>query len=161
MESDRNQLASDWDIKEMILWKIIPSNNQEKSLVYFPFNTWLGKKVGTLTSKREIYSTTDHHFQGNSCARDSIFNHFVVLLGPICYQVSVKTGTVSNAGTDANVFLIIYGKCGRTVIHQLDNRLKNDFERNSTSEFTVSNRSEKMWNTLFSSYMYQMFDILN
>jgi hypothetical protein len=59
--------------------------------------------------------------------------------GPICYQVSVKTGKVMNAGTDANVFLIIYGKSGRTIIHQLDNRLKNDFERNTTSEFTVRN----------------------
>jgi hypothetical protein len=51
--------------------------------------------------------------------------------------VIVKTGKVTNAGTDANVFIILYGKCGRTVIHQLNNRLKNDFERNSTSEFTV------------------------
>jgi hypothetical protein len=44
-----------------------------------------------------------------------------------------------NAGTDANVFLIIYGQNGRTTIHQLDNRLKNDFERGTTSEFTVRN----------------------
>jgi hypothetical protein len=56
--------------------------------------------------------------------------------------VSVKTGKITNAGTDANVFLIIYGKYGRTVIHQLHNRLKNDFERNSISEFTVSNLYE-------------------
>jgi hypothetical protein len=63
----------------------------------------------------------------------------IVLLsiGPICYQVAVKTGKVMNAGTDANVFLVIYGKTGRTVIHQLNNRLKNDFEKNSISEFTV------------------------
>ncbi|CAF4394294.1 unnamed protein product, partial [Rotaria sordida] len=40
------------------------------------------------------------------------------------------------AGTDANVYIIIYGKSGRTTIHHLDNRLKNDFERNTTSEFT-------------------------
>ncbi len=61
----------------------------------------------------------------------------MIFLGPICYQVNVKTGKVMNAGTDANVFLIIYGKYGRTVIHQLNNRLKNDFERNSISEFNV------------------------
>lgn len=41
------------------------------------------------------------------------------------------------AGTDANVFLIIYGKNGRTTTHHLDNQLKNDFERNTTSIFTV------------------------
>lgn len=43
-----------------------------------------------------------------------------------------------NAGTDANVFLQIYGKAGRTTIHQLDNRAKNDFEKGAISEFTVS-----------------------
>jgi len=43
-----------------------------------------------------------------------------------------------NAGTDANVFIMIYGKSARTGIHQLNNRLKNDFERNSLSEFIVS-----------------------
>jgi len=53
--------------------------------------------------------------------------------------VSVKTGKEFGAGTDANVFLIIYGKSGRTTIHQLDNKLKDDFERAKTSEFTVRN----------------------
>lgn len=65
MESDRSQFATDWDIKEMIIWKIIPSNDQENSQVYFPFNTWLGKKISTLKSKREIYPSTDHHPKGN------------------------------------------------------------------------------------------------
>ncbi len=51
----------------------------------------------------------------------------------------VKTGKAMNAGTDANVFLIIYGKSGRTAIHQLNDRSKNDFERNTSSEFTVRN----------------------
>jgi hypothetical protein len=51
----------------------------------------------------------------------------------------VKTGKAIGAGTDANVFLIIYGSSGRTGIHQLDNSLKNDFERDTTSEFTVRN----------------------
>ena len=49
----------------------------------------------------------------------------------------MKTGKAMTAGTDANVYLIIYGANGRTVKHHLDNRRKNDFERNTTSEFTV------------------------
>ncbi len=65
VESDRSQLATDWDIKEMIMWKIIPSDDHEKVQVYFPFNAWLGKKVSTLKSKRELYPSTDHHFKGN------------------------------------------------------------------------------------------------
>ncbi len=65
VESDRSQLAADWDIKEMIMWRIIPNDDHEQSQIYFPFNTWLGRKVSTLKSKREIYPSTDHHFKGN------------------------------------------------------------------------------------------------
>ncbi len=65
MESDRSQLAADWDIKEMIMRRIIPNDDHEQSQIYFPFNTWLGRKVSTLKSKREIYPSTDHHFKGN------------------------------------------------------------------------------------------------
>ena len=49
----------------------------------------------------------------------------------------MKTGKTLGAGTDANVFIVIYGASGRTAIHQLDNQHKNDFEQNKTSEFTV------------------------
>lgn len=52
----------------------------------------------------------------------------------------MKTGKDMGAGTDANVYIIIYGKSGRTCTHLLDNRMKNDFERNTTSEFTVRKR---------------------
>jgi hypothetical protein len=65
VESDRSHLATDWDIKEMIMWKIIPSDDHGKVQVYFPFNNWLGKKVSTLKSKKELYPSTDHHFKGN------------------------------------------------------------------------------------------------
>ncbi|CAF3630124.1 unnamed protein product [Rotaria sp. Silwood1] len=121
VESDKSQLAADWDLKEMIMWKIRPKNDDDKQLqVYFPFNAWLGQAVSKLNAKREIYPSTDHHQKG-----------------PTCYHISVKTGKDFGAGTNANVFIIIYGKTGRTVKHQLDNSLKDDFERNTTSEFTV------------------------
>ena len=47
----------------MIMWKIIPSDDHEQSQVYFPFNTWLGKKVSTLKSKRDSYPSTDLSFK--------------------------------------------------------------------------------------------------
>ncbi|CAF4045720.1 unnamed protein product [Rotaria sordida] len=120
VESDKSQLASDWDLKEMIMWKIIPIKDDKQLQVYFPFNTWLGDAQSKLKAKREIYPSTDHHQKG-----------------PTCYHITVKTGKDMGAGTDANVYIIIYGKSGRTTIHHLDNRLKNDFERNTTSEFTI------------------------
>jgi len=65
IESDRSQFAADWDIKEMTMWKIIPHDNHQPSYVYFPFNTWLGRKISTLKAKKEIYPTTDRHLKGH------------------------------------------------------------------------------------------------
>ncbi|CAF0764579.1 unnamed protein product [Adineta steineri] len=120
VESDKTQLASDWDLKEMIMWKILPSDNHKLTQIYFPFNNWLGTKESKLKAKKEVYPVIDHHRRG-----------------PICYEITVKTGKDFGGGTDANVFIIIYGESGRTVTHELDNLGKNDFERNTTSEFTI------------------------
>jgi hypothetical protein len=65
IESDRSQFAADWDIKEMTMWKIIPYDNHQPSYVYFPFNTWLGRKMSTLKAKKEIYPSTDRHLKGH------------------------------------------------------------------------------------------------
>ncbi|CAF4787926.1 unnamed protein product, partial [Rotaria magnacalcarata] len=32
----------------------------------------------------------------------------MISIGPICYHITVKTGKDFGAGTDANVFIIIY-----------------------------------------------------
>ena len=64
VESDKSQFAADWDLQEMIMWKIIPPDDHKQALVYFPFNRWLGKKVGTLTAKRDKYSPPEHHPRG-------------------------------------------------------------------------------------------------
>lgn len=64
MESDRSPMATDWDVKEMILWKIIPHDHREKFQVYFPFNNCLGKKLSSLKSKGELYPSNDQHFKG-------------------------------------------------------------------------------------------------
>ncbi len=65
VESDRTQFASDWDLKEITAWKILPSNDHELLQVYFPFNTWLEKKGSTIKAKGETHSSTDHRARGN------------------------------------------------------------------------------------------------
>jgi hypothetical protein len=53
------------------------------------------------------------------------------------YKVTVYTGDVDNAGTDANVHIVLYGEKGNSgQPHKLDNS-KNNFERNSVDEFFV------------------------
>ena len=55
------------------------------------------------------------------------------------YNVYVKTGDVSKAGTDANVHLKIFGEKGDTGILKLENAesTSNKFERNRTDHFVL------------------------
>uniref|UniRef100_A0A3Q3WIH2 PLAT domain-containing protein n=1 Tax=Mola mola TaxID=94237 RepID=A0A3Q3WIH2_MOLML len=55
------------------------------------------------------------------------------------YKVSVRTGDMHGAGTDANVFLTIYGDLGDTGEHKLakSENNKNKFERGEVDKFTI------------------------
>ena len=55
------------------------------------------------------------------------------------YRISVKTGDVRGAGTDANAFIKVFGSGGDTgqiILKQSDNT-KNKFERGRVDLFTV------------------------
>ena len=53
------------------------------------------------------------------------------------YEVTVATGDVMNAGTDADVFLQLYGEDGKSQEMKLGNRTDN-FERNKVEKFKVN-----------------------
>lgn len=52
------------------------------------------------------------------------------------YELTVWTGDKRGAGTDANVFIQIYGKYGKTEEVQLRNRSDN-FEQSQVDKFKV------------------------
>ena len=53
------------------------------------------------------------------------------------YKITVKTGDIRGAGTDANVFVQLYGDKGNTDVLPLkDSGNTNKFERDNTDEFT-------------------------
>lgn len=56
----------------------------------------------------------------------------------INYEITVLTGDVTFAGTNARVFIQIYGEKGKTEIITLESR-SNNYERNTTEIFKVSN----------------------
>lgn len=63
---------------------------------------------------------------------------FVNLYFPVInYEVTVVTGDVTFAGTNAGVFIQIYGEKGKSEIITLASR-SNNFERNTTEIFKVS-----------------------
>lgn len=55
------------------------------------------------------------------------------------YEITVVTGDVTFAGTNARVFIQIYGDKGKTEMITLKSR-SNSFERNTTDIFKVSTR---------------------
>ncbi|KAM8782296.1 lipoxygenase homology domain-containing protein 1 isoform 3-T3 [Rhynchonycteris naso] len=56
-------------------------------------------------------------------------------LVPVKYEVIVTTGYEPGAGTDANVFVTIYGSNGDTGKRELKQKMRNLFERGSTDHF--------------------------
>ncbi|PNJ80633.1 LOXHD1 isoform 11 [Pongo abelii] len=56
-------------------------------------------------------------------------------LVPVKYEVIVTTGYESGAGTDANVFVTIFGANGDTGKRELKQKMRNLFERGSTDRF--------------------------
>lgn len=64
-----------------------------------------------------------------------------LLHGTTDYRVTVKTGDRDQAGTDADVFLVLHGPKGeKTGKIYLDNLDHNDFERNNEDEFRIAVR---------------------
>jgi hypothetical protein len=56
---------------------------------------------------------------------------------PKIYQVRTVTGSKMGAGTDANVYITIFGANGNTGRRSLSGRMMNCFERNQTDEFPL------------------------
>ncbi|XP_075875519.1 lipoxygenase homology domain-containing protein 1 [Nelusetta ayraudi] len=58
-------------------------------------------------------------------------------LVPVKYEIIVITGDVKGAGTDANVFLTVYGANGDSGRRQLRQKFRNLFERGRTDRFVL------------------------
>jgi hypothetical protein len=64
VDSDKSQLAADWDLQEMIMWRIVPGYDRTQGQVYFPFNAWIGRKASTLKAKRDSYTPAEYRPRG-------------------------------------------------------------------------------------------------
>lgn len=58
-------------------------------------------------------------------------------LVPVKYEIIVITGDEKGAGTDANVFITIYGTNGDSGLRQLRQKFRNLFEREQTDRFLL------------------------
>ncbi|XP_033736341.1 lipoxygenase homology domain-containing protein 1-like isoform X2 [Pecten maximus] len=119
IEHDDKGFASSWYLSNIEVF--LSSNRAQK--YYFLYNGWIGKDVGDGKLYRDIKAQKFLPKELTSGSRTT-------------YQITVKTGNVRYAGTDANVFVKIYGEKGSTKKLKLDDS-KNNFERDMTDDFTV------------------------
>ena len=64
IESNQRQLTSNWDVKEVVMRRIIPQETEKQVEYYFSFNSSLNSKVNMLKAKQESYPVADHHIRG-------------------------------------------------------------------------------------------------
>lgn len=114
LELTGRPISSAWDLKEISMKKFISHDSKPSIQRYFPMNISLGGKTMIAKGKEEVYPMIENRF-----------------FGPISYQIQIKPHA------DVHLFLVIYGKCGRSIIHQLKHRSKSDFQRSSKTEFTI------------------------
>ncbi|XP_078666046.1 lipoxygenase homology domain-containing protein 1-like isoform X1 [Branchiostoma floridae x Branchiostoma belcheri] len=117
-----------------------------KKKYYFPCQRWLATDEDDGQIARELvpvdkalFDKTRSLKKGKSTTslRDEL--GLEMMAQTTTYHVNVKTGDVRGAGTDANVYTILYGENDDTGIMQLKTSKNNSnkFERNQLDEFTL------------------------
>nr|XP_015194523.1 PREDICTED: lipoxygenase homology domain-containing protein 1 isoform X1 [Lepisosteus oculatus] len=116
VRTDGSGSRPDW-----FLDKIILRNMSTEEVSVFTYNEWLSKTKGPKrTTVCELAAVVDEE----------------QLVEKTTYTIQVKTSDVSGAGTDANVFLIIFGENGDTgTIALKESNKRNKFERKQTDVF--------------------------
>ncbi|XP_062933380.1 lipoxygenase homology domain-containing protein 1 isoform X3 [Cynocephalus volans] len=113
--------------KRELVWhvKTITITEMERGNVYF-FNC---DSLIPLKRKRKYFKVFEVTKTTESFASK------VQSLVPVKYEVIVTTGYEPGAGTDANVFVTIFGANGDTGKRELKQKMRNLFERGSTDRF--------------------------
>ncbi|CAL1540467.1 unnamed protein product [Lymnaea stagnalis] len=119
----RLELAGKGSRPSWFLEKLELRNMEKGNLTVFKYNNWIG------TGKEGAKNPVDIPAMERGKA----------VIDKCSYKVSVKTSDVSGAGTDANVYIIIFGLQGDSgEIHLKDSETnKKPFQNNQTDVFTI------------------------
>uniref|UniRef100_A0A8C1ZDX3 Lipoxygenase homology domains 1b n=1 Tax=Cyprinus carpio TaxID=7962 RepID=A0A8C1ZDX3_CYPCA len=116
IEHDNTGLNASWFLDRVV----VTDMNRPHLRFYFACNNWLSKTEGDSLFVRDLLGSVDPMDMPK-------YNKYVV---------SVFTADVKGSGTDADVFLNIFGENGDTGERRLDND-KNNFERGTEDKFTI------------------------
>ncbi|XP_067681544.1 lipoxygenase homology domain-containing protein 1-like [Haliotis asinina] len=119
IEHDGSGLAAGWNLQKVIIHDI----NDPSFSAHFNYGGWIASDVGDGKLWRELRAQTkqDKEIHKGQNTR---------------YHVTVRTGDVKYAGTDANVFIQFVGPKGTTRKIQMDDA-KDNFERGMMEEFDL------------------------
>ncbi|KAK3743619.1 hypothetical protein QZH41_017695 [Actinostola sp. cb2023] len=114
IEHDGKDRKQGWFLEEVAI-----TNNKTEQKYTFPCNQWLSLYEHDCAVSRRLKP--------------------VIHRKPVrtVYVIEVETGDKAGAGTDAHVFITLFGKNGKTPKTQLINRNENTFERNRTDVFKI------------------------
>lgn len=116
IEHDNTGFAPGWFLERVVVTDLL----HPKWKYYFPCNQWLAKDEGDGAICRTLVGSRDPF----AVRKDSK------------YKVSVYTGDKRGAGTDANVYIILFGENGDSGEKILDDS-RNNFERGKSDEFII------------------------
>ncbi|KAG7237555.1 hypothetical protein INR49_032172, partial [Caranx melampygus] len=116
IEHDNTGLNPSWFLDRVVVTDVIRPHLR----FYFACNNWLSKSEGDHLYVRDLLGSMDPMDMPK-------YNKYVV---------SVYTADIKGSGTDADVFINIFGEFGDTGERQLDNE-KNNFEKGAEDKFTV------------------------
>ena len=122
---DNKGIGPGWHLKEVSV-----ISNGKKFL--FPCGRWLDRKEDDGKIERDLLCT-------DILAENSKRGEHRFIGMPVDYEVYVVTSDITNAGTDANVKLKIYGDLRKSDILKLDKSKthSNKFEKGHTDQFSV------------------------
>ncbi|KAM6985878.1 lipoxygenase homology domain-containing protein 1 [Aplochiton taeniatus] len=136
---DNRGINSGWHLDRVEIRRLLRKGKGSETVI-FPCECWLAKSEDDGETVRELVPSD---IITEKLARDGSLKVTEIevedALETHMYSVSVMTGDVYGAGTDANVFLTIYGDLGDTGERKLrkSENNTNKFERGSTDKFSV------------------------
>ncbi|XP_070780971.1 lipoxygenase homology domain-containing protein 1 [Enoplosus armatus] len=136
---DNRGVNPGWHLDRVEIRRLLRKGKGSETVI-FPCETWLAKSEEDGETVRELVPSD---IITEKLSRDGSLKVTEVevddALETHTYKVSVMTGDVYGAGTDANVFLTIYGDLGDTGERKLSKSETNSnkFERGSVDKFTI------------------------
>uniref|UniRef100_A0A671PP20 Lipoxygenase homology domain-containing protein 1-like n=1 Tax=Sinocyclocheilus anshuiensis TaxID=1608454 RepID=A0A671PP20_9TELE len=128
-----------WHLDRVEIRRLLRKGKGSETTI-FPCERWLAKSEDDGETVREVVSS---EIITEKLLRDGTLKHNEIevedALETHTYKVSVRTGDMHGAGTDANVFLTIYGDLGDTGERKLSKSESNGnkFERGAVDKFSI------------------------